>query len=116
MSEQQTPEPETTEETVEEFQPITSQDALNKLIGERIAGVKKYADYDQLRSKATNSTSCRKRRNPRRRSVMNASIASRRNSSLNVKGYAHGRKVQDSLLGTPRKRPGRRIRQLSPNG
>jgi hypothetical protein len=54
VSEQQTPEPETTPEVGEEFQPITSQEELNKRIGERIAGVKKkYADYDELRSKAT---------------------------------------------------------------
>ena len=54
MSEQQTPEPEVTPEVGEEFKPITSQEELNKRIGERIAGVKKkYADYDELRSKAT---------------------------------------------------------------
>lgn len=36
-----------------EFQPITSQEQLNKLIGERINSVKtKYADYGDLKAKA----------------------------------------------------------------
>lgn len=55
MSEQHSePESAPQEDAGEEFQPITSQEELNKRIGERIAGVKKkYADYDELRSKAT---------------------------------------------------------------
>lgn len=53
MSEQDSPEPEPVDQA-DEFQPITSQEALDKLVGERIAGVKKkYADYDEIRSKAT---------------------------------------------------------------
>jgi septal ring factor EnvC (AmiA/AmiB activator) len=55
VSEEYSPEPETTQdEPVEEFEPITSQEDFNKRIGERLAGVKrKYADYDELKSKAT---------------------------------------------------------------
>lgn len=53
MTEQHSPEPEPAEAAAEEFQPITSQEALNKIIGERIDGVKKkYANYNELQSKA----------------------------------------------------------------
>ena len=44
---------EKTEATAEEFKPITSQDELNRLIGERIGKVKaQFADYDALKTKA----------------------------------------------------------------
>lgn len=40
-------------DTGDEFKPITSQEQLNRLIGERINSVKsQYADYDDLKSKA----------------------------------------------------------------
>lgn len=55
MSEENSGQPEekAAEEKPAEFKPITSQEELNKLIGERINSVKaKFADYDDLKTKA----------------------------------------------------------------
>lgn len=56
MGEQNTPEQggNPAPEGKSEFQPITSQDELNRVIGERIARERsKYSDYDELKAKAT---------------------------------------------------------------
>lgn len=51
MSDQNT---ETTESPKPEFQPITSQEQLNALLGDRLARERaKYADYEDLKAKAT---------------------------------------------------------------
>ena len=45
--------PVTTDVDDSDFQPITSQDALDKIIGQRIDRVKKqYAGFDELKAKA----------------------------------------------------------------
>lgn len=54
MSEENTPAPEGEQEKQAEFKPITSQEELNRLIGDRIGKVKsQYADYDDLKAKAS---------------------------------------------------------------
>ena len=53
MSEEQTDSTTVTEETNEQFEPIVSQEALDKIIQARIARERaKFADYDELKAKA----------------------------------------------------------------
>lgn len=54
MSEEKSGQQQEAQEVQQEFKPITSQEELNKLIGERIGKVKsQYADYDDLKAKAS---------------------------------------------------------------
>ena len=58
MSEQSTtPESGQPEQVKPEFQPITSQEQLNALLGDRLARERaKFADYDELKAKAEKFT------------------------------------------------------------
>jgi hypothetical protein len=90
-----------------DFEPITSQDALDKVIGQRIDRVKKqYADHDEYKAKAVKydeleaANKTESQRNSERIAALEQELATERTNSLRTKVASDKGVPASALLGS----------------